>query len=106
VSTVRFGIERLIDLLFPPRTIGSSEPRPDTPRPKPSRHHDDPRSDQGMALLWEVRNNHDLTHEELRDRWQQANKLVGQRAPADYGEFLAYGYIEGRRDALEHEGWR
>lgn len=47
----------------------------------------------------------DLTYEELRALWEKANRLVGQRAPADYGEFVAYGYISGRRDALKSP-WR
>lgn len=64
-----------------------------------ARHHDDPRSQAGYALFCEAMGAPDLTDDELRDMWQRANKLVGQRAPADYGEFLAYGYLEGRREA-------
>lgn len=65
-----------------------------------ARRHADPRSKQGFALFRRVQENPDLTREELRGLWREANALVGHRAPADYGEFLAYGYIEGRRDAL------
>lgn len=64
------------------------------------RHHDDPRSDAGFELFSRAMSNPDLTADELQEMWQEANRLVGKRAPADYGEFLAYGYIEGRRDAI------
>lgn len=60
-------------------------------------HHDDPRSAAGMRLVNEARGAL-LTPKELGERWQAANTLVGQRAPADYGEFVAYGYFEGRQD--------
>ena len=65
-----------------------------------ARHHDDPRSEQGITLLRRVQDDPSLTREQLHELWKQANTLIGQRAPADYGEFLAYGYIEGRQDAL------
>ena len=65
-----------------------------------ARHHDDPRSGAGHALVAEAMGK-DLTFEELTALWTKANSLVGNRAPADYGEFMAYGYFEGRRDAIK-----
>lgn len=64
-------------------------------------HHDDPRSKEGFGLFCEAIVHPDLTADELHNLWVKANALVGQRAPADYGEFLAYGYLQGRRDALQ-----
>ena len=63
------------------------------------RHHDDPRSARGHALVISAMGK-DLSAKELHELWQQANRLVGHRAPADYGEFMAYCYFNGRRDAL------
>jgi hypothetical protein len=65
-----------------------------------ARHHDDPRSGAAFEIFTKATMNPDLTESELRTLWQQANHLIGQRAPADYAEFILYGYIEGRRDAL------
>lgn len=40
------------------------------------------------------------TIEGWRAAEQKANHLIGHRAPADYAEFLAFGYARGRIDAL------
>jgi hypothetical protein len=65
-----------------------------------ARHHDDPRSEQGYQIFVKAMTEGPLlTDDELTDLWRQANRLVGQRAPSDYGEFLAYGYIEALKDA-------
>lgn len=60
------------------------------------RHHDDPRSAQGLALFSRAVATPDLSVEDLWGMWLEANSLVGKRSPADYGEFLAYGYLDGR----------
>lgn len=62
------------------------------------------RSEAGYALFVEALKMPNATYEELRVMWRLANSLVGQRAPADYGEFLAYGYLEGRLEALRPRG--
>ena len=64
-----------------------------------ARHHDDARSSQGMALWETVALQPKLSVDELFALYERANRLVGKRAPADYGEFLVYGYIKGRLDA-------
>ena len=65
-----------------------------------ARHHDDPRSSSGFAIFVQAMGG-DLSVNELHKLWEDANRLVGKRAPADYGEFLAYGYLQGRLDAIQ-----
>ena len=43
------------------------------------------------------------TEAEWFEAHQNANHMIGNRAPADYGEFLAYGYTQGRLDAMRQK---
>ena len=47
------------------------------------------------------------SHERTKAEWveahQKAGHLIGNRAPADYAEFMAYGYTQGRLDAMRQE---
>lgn len=43
------------------------------------------------------------TEAEWFEAHQNASHMIGNRAPADYAEFLAYGYTQGRMDALRQK---